>query len=267
MEAKATTKTISNGTLGLRFMQNALRAKQMKEVEAERAPVKDDGEWEVDQKIRDAWNAKSSASSQTVTYESSYLPFLFSSEASTSSSGDKPKGRRVFNKHGVEEAVQEAKPEDSTPAPPSEDSSKRYKVHPRPKTISGGSGGLFGFPDPDAQSPKPKSKSKDKNKKTAKEAIYDNTGVGEDIHPTKQHLLSNPPPGTNSKTATFLKPAGVDDPLETKPKPSPAASTDSDIIQGARGKKLKRERPGTDTPTGDDSKRKKKKKKVQEATS
>lgn len=36
-------------------MQNANRAKQLKEVELDRAEVKDDGKWEVSQQIRDSW--------------------------------------------------------------------------------------------------------------------------------------------------------------------------------------------------------------------
>lgn len=54
-------KTISTGTLGLRFMQNAQRAKQLKEVEAERAHVKDEAEWEVDQKVRDSWSSSNAS--------------------------------------------------------------------------------------------------------------------------------------------------------------------------------------------------------------
>ena len=50
-----TTKSLSTSTLSLRFMQNAQRAKQMKEVELDRAEVKDDGEWEVSQVVRDSW--------------------------------------------------------------------------------------------------------------------------------------------------------------------------------------------------------------------
>jgi len=49
------TKSLSTSTLSLRFMQNAHRAKQMKEVELDRAEVKDDGKWEVSQVIRDSW--------------------------------------------------------------------------------------------------------------------------------------------------------------------------------------------------------------------
>jgi hypothetical protein len=48
-------KTLSNGTLSLRFMQNAHRAKNLAEVEAERATVKDDGQWEVSQEVKQAW--------------------------------------------------------------------------------------------------------------------------------------------------------------------------------------------------------------------
>ena len=36
-------------------MQNAQRAKQLKEVELDRAEVKDDGMWGVSQAVRDAW--------------------------------------------------------------------------------------------------------------------------------------------------------------------------------------------------------------------
>lgn len=48
-------KTLSTGTLSLKFMQNAHRAKQLKEVELDKARVKDEGEWEVAKEVRDAW--------------------------------------------------------------------------------------------------------------------------------------------------------------------------------------------------------------------
>lgn len=48
-------KTLSTSTLSLKFMQNAHRAKNLKEVELEKAPVKDDGEWEVSKEVREAW--------------------------------------------------------------------------------------------------------------------------------------------------------------------------------------------------------------------
>ena len=59
-------KGISTGTLNLRFMQNALRAKQEAEVELERAKIKDEAEWEVSQEVKDAWGIGSSAASSYV---------------------------------------------------------------------------------------------------------------------------------------------------------------------------------------------------------
>lgn len=51
-------KTLSSGTLGLKFMQNA-RAKQLAHVEAEQAHVRDDAEWEVSKEIREGWGLDS----------------------------------------------------------------------------------------------------------------------------------------------------------------------------------------------------------------
>ena len=58
-------KTLSNGTLSLRFMQNASRVKQMKEVELERAELADDGRWEVNQAVKDSWGLSSSTAKRT----------------------------------------------------------------------------------------------------------------------------------------------------------------------------------------------------------
>ena len=54
-----TSKTLSNGTLSLKFMQNAQRAKQEKAVELQRAKVKDEAEWEVSNEIKEAWGLSS----------------------------------------------------------------------------------------------------------------------------------------------------------------------------------------------------------------
>lgn len=48
-------KTLSNGVMSLRFMQNAQRAKQQAEVELEQAKIRDEAEWEVSQDVKDAW--------------------------------------------------------------------------------------------------------------------------------------------------------------------------------------------------------------------
>ncbi|KAH8114821.1 hypothetical protein DFH11DRAFT_1726311 [Phellopilus nigrolimitatus] len=127
----STGKTLSNGTLSLRFMQNAQRAKQQASVDLERAKVKDDAEWEVSREVRDAWGIPPSskpATKQSISHETSYLPFLFPSlrkstssaddesmpEASTSST--KISGRRTFNKG--KEVVASTTLEDDTEDPP-----------------------------------------------------------------------------------------------------------------------------------------------------
>src|ERR1700730_2905732 len=53
----STTKPLSRGTLSLRFMQNAQRAKALTPVEPDRAVTKDteDTEWEVAREVREAW--------------------------------------------------------------------------------------------------------------------------------------------------------------------------------------------------------------------
>ncbi|KAF9463496.1 hypothetical protein BDZ94DRAFT_1258948 [Collybia nuda] len=254
-------KTISTGTMGLRFMQNAQRAKQLKEVEAEKAHVKDEAEWEVDQKVREAWGISSTnSSSHTVTHETSYLPFLFPSleESTDPSLSERPKGRRAFNKKGEEIKEKEPDPitaqteDQKVPQPPT----KKSRVHPRPISISGSSGTLSGFPE------------KVKSTKTAKEAIYDNAGVGTDLR-TKS-LPSAP---------VFLKPAGVDEPSTRKPDntksrnhsrgshESPQKSNDdpntpdldNDTIPNTRSKRAKRERSTPDQIESGGPKRRKKK--------
>jgi len=134
-----------------------------------------------------------------------------------------------------------------TPSDKAEPVSKGRGVHPRPKSISisSASGHLLGFPQ-----------EQPKSTKTAKEAIYDNTGVGEDLGRSKPE-----PPIISTG---FIKPAGVDDPLKERPmstKLGPEATNEEDdVIPGARKKKAKRERPGIDHPEGEATKRKKKKK-------
>lgn len=50
-------RTLSSGTLGLRFMQNAQRAKQSTEEQSAKAQVKDDAEWEIPKEIKAGWIA------------------------------------------------------------------------------------------------------------------------------------------------------------------------------------------------------------------
>lgn len=65
--ASSSGKKVSNATLGLRFMQNALRAKQQEQLDLEQAKVKDEAEWEIDPKVRETWGGKKEQISQCVT--------------------------------------------------------------------------------------------------------------------------------------------------------------------------------------------------------
>lgn len=57
----ATHKGLSKGTLSLRFMQNSQRTSKS-QVELDKAEVKDDGEWEVGQDVRETWGVGQSES-------------------------------------------------------------------------------------------------------------------------------------------------------------------------------------------------------------
>ena len=46
-------------------MQNAQRAKQQAQVEAEQAKVKDEAEWEVSQEVKEQWGIGESSSAQS----------------------------------------------------------------------------------------------------------------------------------------------------------------------------------------------------------
>jgi len=255
-----TTKSLSTSTLSLRFMQNAHRAKQMKEVELDRAEVKDDGKWEVSQVVRDSWGLSKESEAEFVdVHEESYLPFMFAEKTSDSNDVDtaakKTIGRRIFNKKGEEISTKapESEPPDasvsssSNVAPPT----TGRKIHPRPISISasGKSGQLRGF-----EQLKPP-----KDAKTAKQAIFENSGVGVDIRALARKDAATPAP------KTFMKPAGVDDPKDIQtPSLSAPLSTSERVIGSLWQKSSKRQREAEATHTGlgeTNAKPKKKKKK------
>jgi len=129
-----------------------------------------------------------------------------------------------------------------------ESGSRKSKIHPRPISISSSSGKpLSGFPL--------------KSTKTAKEAIYDNAGVGADLRPPKPIHPVSPAKFT---PRTYLKPTGVDDPAETKPSNEATSNSnmwgDDEVIPGARNSKVKRQRQTN--PDEEGAKRNKKKKKA-----
>ncbi|KAL4077490.1 hypothetical protein J3A83DRAFT_4056140, partial [Scleroderma citrinum] len=160
-------KALSSSTLSLRFMQNA----EQKHT-TQQAQIRDDSEWELPQKA-------TSVSEDTVTYEHSYLPFLF----------HQTRGRRTFDKHGKEVTQVSASAEQPGPTITDPSITAGAKKQPRPKSISS-----FGLSTIDPK----KEKDRDPSK-SAKHAIRDISGVGTD-------LRTRPPPSSSG----FMKPQGID---------------------------------------------------------
>ncbi|KAJ7607548.1 hypothetical protein FB45DRAFT_947868 [Roridomyces roridus] len=231
-------KTLSTSTLSLKFMQNAHRAKNLATVELDKAEVKDDGEWEVAKEVRDAWGSPETETTQSVSYEASFIPFLFGL-SDDDGEGDEvavAKGRRVF-KRGRE--VLTAEPSEPKPIPNDTTSNSKAKKRPitgRGATISGNTG-------------KGKEREKEKGKsksKTAREAVRDSAGVGADLgkaqrmSPEWEERMAReaamfgkqPLPAAGAPPA-FVKPAGVDAP--------PTESGTSEKKTKKKGKKRKAE--------------------------
>ncbi|XP_006455738.1 hypothetical protein AGABI2DRAFT_195121 [Agaricus bisporus var. bisporus H97] len=220
------SKTLSTGTLSLRFMQNAHRRQQLTQVELERAEVKDESKWEVGQEIKDAWGiGKEIQKHDSVEYESSYLPFLFPSEHEDVSDGSqRPLGRRMFNKKGEDISKSRAQNyttddlggsddvEEGELGPESTANSKetsptkghKFKVHTKPKSISSVSGRtLKGFDTLDQPKKESQKSSEITSHKSAREAIFNSlNGVGIDLRPSKHTLERNETDGTKDLSQT-----------------------------------------------------------------
>ncbi|KAJ4488535.1 hypothetical protein J3R30DRAFT_3280620 [Lentinula aciculospora] len=244
-------KQLSSGTLSLKFMQNAQRAKQLKEVELEKAHVEDDGQWEIAKEIRESWGlAESSDISDTVSYESSYLPFLFPSIQTTSNTADcTPKGRRVFKrgkevKAATEPSTSSVKTE-TIPLPVDSASSSSVR---KPKSGAGIIASRL-------------------STKSAKLAIFDNSQVGIDLRPPPNNNIASFAKVPTSSKTVFLKPAGVDEPKASGDSPH-STSIEEGVIPSARETKVKRERINSTTHVGmeDDGPKRKRKKKSKIAT-
>ncbi|KAF9228145.1 hypothetical protein BS17DRAFT_692576 [Gyrodon lividus] len=203
-------KTLSSGTLNLKFMQNARRTQQLPRVESEQAYVKDDAEWEVSAETREAWglSAYRGEKARSVTYETSYLPFLFPSLHDTPAAADasslspssalRPRGRRIFNKRGEEitQQVRDAAPSKNTVSV--DQQAGEHTKRSRPHSISGAAKSTV-----TARQAKKFGKDPSRDAKTI---IFDMTGVGIDLR------QSSSMEGTVS--STFLRPPGVDAPTE-----------------------------------------------------
>ncbi|KAF9239451.1 hypothetical protein BU15DRAFT_46744 [Melanogaster broomeanus] len=258
-------KTLSTGTLNLRFMQNARRPQGLAQVEPEQAHIKDDAEWEVSAETREAWGPSLIAARRreflhtVVTYETSYLPFLFPSLPDTPVAADgsslslpnslRPRGRRVFNKRG-EEITQQAS-SSTTGATSSENTvsidqeATEHTKKSRPHSISG-----IGKSAVTARQAKKYSKDPSKD---AKNIIFDMTGVGTDLR------QSSSVPVAVATPTTFLRPSGVDGPPELAKYSDPAESAGEvhSSTRATNSSKLKVKRSRT---LGDPDKPKKKSK-------
>ncbi|KAI0830286.1 hypothetical protein BC628DRAFT_1416584 [Trametes gibbosa] len=236
-------KSLSNGTMSLRFMQNAQRAKLQAQVELQQAKIKDDAEWSVSQDVRDAWGVRqSSGSSDNVVYEASYVPFLFPSDPEETSSGshaeERPKlrGRRTFNARGKEVVEDEKPPQEEEGIQDAGASEKRppgTRFDKRPTSISG-----FGV---SVSTTKDGKKSRTR---TAQQLIHENVAV------RPPASMQPPPPPPMKQEEGFLKPVGVDEPVRTARK-APSA--------GPRVKRERAQDDGTDHLGLEGKKRKKKK--------
>jgi hypothetical protein len=72
-----TSKQLSNGTLSLKFMQNAQRSKDASTAQLERAEVASDGQWEIPRAIRDSWEINATSSCVPFIYVCTNLFKLF----------------------------------------------------------------------------------------------------------------------------------------------------------------------------------------------
>ncbi|KIK97321.1 hypothetical protein PAXRUDRAFT_233730 [Paxillus rubicundulus Ve08.2h10] len=253
-------KTLSSGTLNLKFMQNARRTQQLSRVEPEQAYVKDDAEWQVPAETREAWglSAYHGEKAGSITYETSYLPFLFPSlhdthvaaEASYLSPQNaiRPRGRRAFNKRG-EEITQQVSSSTTDAAPPENTASLDPDAGEHTKNIRLHSISAVGKSAAAARQVKKSSKDPSKD---AKAIIFDTTGVGIDLRQSSKPGIVAAP-----SSSAFIRPAGVEAPAKfTKHSGSMNSTDGAQSSAGATdpGKvKVKRSRP-----LGDKDKPKKK---------
>ncbi|EIN05236.1 hypothetical protein PUNSTDRAFT_137919 [Punctularia strigosozonata HHB-11173 SS5] len=272
-------KTLSNGTMSLRFMQNAQRAKQQAEIEAAQAKVKDEAEWEVSSEVREAWalSKPPTQERQSVSYEASYIPFMYSTSEAESSQGApsiaststvKVRGRRTFKKgREVTQEEEDRAAAEQAQAEAAEQARDWSKSSLRPATLSGSGASVL----------KPrKEKAKDvapgpgvKKGKSARLMIYEEGDVGTDLRSGRTagpRTTSDPADASEpsaplrpvtakaSTSAMFLKPSGIDTPTKgvssSKAKPSDGKRTrvDSGVHEGKLGKKRRTKAP-TDSVT------------------
>lgn len=137
------------------------------------------------------------------------------------------------------------------------------KIHNRPVSItsSGKSGHLQGFDELDGANTANTAKATrmQKSSKSARDAIFENGGVGADLRASRSNHANatNTPPSTSA----FMKPAGIDEPTNVQSISSSRQSESDQILDSAPQKKAKRPREQAASEGGEVNKTKKKKKK------
>ncbi|KAF8337887.1 uncharacterized protein EI90DRAFT_3013261 [Cantharellus anzutake] len=141
-------KTISTGTLNLRFMQRAAGGAETPALQ--KKEVVDEGSWDIGPEMRRALGLEKSTTDKSegtssVSYESSYIPFVGSSAS---------QGRSRFNKYGVRKSIgtgegseansdNEEDTKDNDPGSPSKDEpSSQSPVSPGAKDMFLRPGGI-----------------------------------------------------------------------------------------------------------------------------
>jgi hypothetical protein len=202
------------------------------------------------------------------------LPFIFGSVGTEDDSGpsSRPNGRRTFNKKGEETSLRGEQPEEEANKLPAETdtSPPKGKMYARPSSISLSSSknvmvpkkskkqgeksvftssrdAIFGFV-PDA--PPPDFLNADSTKKTSADQ-KDSATAGSSASISSASKISR----------SFMKPAGVDSPINAShSRPNTVKSEDSLSSGAQKEKKAKRSRLDSETGSKSDAPKKKKKK-------
>ncbi|KAF7308030.1 hypothetical protein MKEN_01165100 [Mycena kentingensis (nom. inval.)] len=207
LRATMAAPKLSSGTLGLRFMQNAALRK-VAQTDKAAVPVKDpeevDGEWEIPKaRMQEGWGSTSASGggqSGSVSYEASYIPFLFGAD---DEDGEERvvKRRRTFKKGRevrVDEPVAIPMPIPQADMLPDAEASKG-----RTKTKSSSSSSKIRSIS--SQGGTGTGKAKKSTSTSAREAVFK---ASVDAAPQ----LPVPTPAPTPTPTTFLRPAGVDAP-------------------------------------------------------
>ncbi|KIY45254.1 hypothetical protein FISHEDRAFT_76751 [Fistulina hepatica ATCC 64428] len=193
-----TKKTLSAGTMSLRFMQRA------QTVAITQAKVKDEGEWTIPDSVRQSWASTSHLhKSKPASSESSYLPFLVPDEPTSSSAAEVPlPGRRKYAQGHI---VKEEPPPELTVQPPIDDpDTASYAKKLKGSRASGGKDTMsIG-----------RVASEKKSKVSVRQLLSKSSDIGTDLG--RASVPVSVATAIPVQASTFLKPSGVDEPA-TKP--------------------------------------------------